>query len=214
MESEVGDTVDDLMKRADLALYQAKDRGGDNVATTPKESWMNGRPSLGVSLVRLLPRPSPEIRDRRERQPASDALIARVCAVIDLLIASGLDEDVAFEAMSQRLIVADIPVPNDRGATSSWRNYLREQREVLRNGTPTEGALTEYRSVVAALDAMAPHERVRWALENEVWDRRRTRPSFPSSAWIPARLPELVSGNGKSRKAIVAPAKSVARIAS
>ena len=213
-EFRVGDAADDLMKRADLALYQAKAGGGDNVATTPKKSWMNGRPSLGVSLVRLLPRPSPAISDRRKRQPASDALIARICAVIDLLIASGLDEDVAFEAMSQRLIVADIPLPNDCGARSSWPDYLREQREVLCNGTPTEGVLTEYKSVVAALNAMAPHERVRWALENEVWDRRRTRTSFPSSVWIPARLPELVSSDGNSRKQIVSSAQRGERIAS
>jgi len=77
-EFQAGDTADDLMKRADLALYQAKDKGGGGVATTPDNSWMNMRRSFGVSLVRLLPRPSPQIMDRRNRQSASDALIARV----------------------------------------------------------------------------------------------------------------------------------------
>ncbi len=205
-EFQSGDTADDLMKRADLALYQAKNRNGDTVATTPKNSWMNGRPSLGVSLVRLLPRPSPEIRDRRKKEPASFALIARVCAVIDLLIASGLDEDMAFETMGQRLVVADIPLPNNRSTSSCWPDYLREQRESLRKGAPTELAVKEYESVVAALDAMAPHERVGWALENEVWDRRRERSRVPKSAWIPVRLPVV--------RTTAVPTKSVERIAS
>ena len=51
---QTGDKPNDLMKRADLALYQAKHSGGNCVATTPKASWMNQRPHLGVSLVRLL----------------------------------------------------------------------------------------------------------------------------------------------------------------
>ena len=188
-EFQAGDSPDDLLKRADLALYQAKDSSGDAVATTPKGSWMNGRPSLGVSLVRLLPRPSAEVRDRRKRQPASAALVARVCAVIDLLIASGLDEDVAFEAMGQKLVLAEIPLPTSQTAGSSWPDYLREQRGWLRSGEPAEAVLNEYKSVVAALDAMAPHERVEWALENDVWDRRRERPSAPTSMWNPIGLP-------------------------
>lgn len=211
-EFQVGDTADDLMKRADLALYKAKDEGGNSVAATPKESWMNERPSLGVSLVRWLPRSSAEIKDRRKRQSASDALIARVCAVMDLLITSGLDEDVASKALGQRLIAADVPLPKSRKARTDWPNYLREQREVLRNGAPTEEAIVEYKGVVAALDAMAPHERVRWALGNEVWDRRRAKPSIPSSAWIPSQLPEPTSGDVASQRKTRA--RSVARIAS
>lgn len=202
-EYQPGDSPDDLMKRADLALYQAKGRGGDAVATTPKDSWMNGRPRHGVSLVRLLPRPSSEVRDRRKRQPASPALVARVCAVVDLLIASGLDEDVAFETLGQRLVVADIPLPKKRNASSSWPAYLREQRVWLRSEEPAEEVLKEYRSVVDALDAMAPHERVGWALENDVWDRRRERASVPTSVWIPIALPaaiETASTNNTIKK--------------
>ena len=154
---------------------------------------MNGRPSLGVSLVRLLPRPSAEVRGRREMQPASDVLVARVCAVIDLLVASGLDEELAYEAMAQRLIGAEIPPPN-RGPESCWANCLRELREILRNGRPTEEALNEYKNVIAALDATAPHERVQWALDNEVWDRRQNRSSVPRIAWVPPRIRKSLSG--------------------
>ncbi len=198
-EFQAGDSADDLLKRADLALYAAKDRGGNCVATTPKNSWMNRRPRLGVSLVRLLSRPSPEIRDRRKQQPASDALIARVCAVIDLLIASGLDEEMAREAMAQRLSLAEIPPPRGQKVRSSWRNCLREQREILRTGEAPKDSIEEYESVVAAIDAIAPHERVRWVLENEIWDRRRTRPGAPRRTLIPTTVSELVPGDRKMR---------------
>jgi len=104
--------------------------------------------------------------------------------VIDLLIASGLDEGAAREAVAQRLIVADIPLPRDREKTSSWPKHLREQGEFLRNVVPTKEATSEYEGVVTAIGAIAPHERVRWVLENEVWDRRKRTASIPGSAWI------------------------------
>ena len=40
-ELHPGDTVDDLMKRADLALYRAKDEGRNCIATTSPDSWIS-----------------------------------------------------------------------------------------------------------------------------------------------------------------------------
>lgn len=171
-ELQPGDTVDDLMKRADLALYRAKTDGRNCVATTPANSWMSQRPRQGVSLARLLPRPCQDVRERRNRLPASDELLARVCAVIDLLIASGLSEDVAAQTMSQKMLAAGIPAPKN-GKVSSWEESLLAWRAASRNGTGTEDALREYRKVVAAIESIAPHERVESVLENELWDRRR-----------------------------------------
>jgi len=113
--------------------------------------------------------------------------------VIDLLIASGLDEEAACEAMAQRLIVADIPLPRGRGKALSWLKHLREQGELLRKAVPTKEATSEYESVVAAIGAIAPHERVRWVLENEVWDRRKRTASIPGSTWIASAPSKLTS---------------------
>lgn len=96
---------------------------------------------------------------------------------------SGLDEDVAHEVMAQCLVAAGIPLPKDRESSSSWPICLREQKRV-----------------VAAVNAVAPHERVRWVLENEAWDRRGTRPNVPKSIWIPARNDESCPDDGKSRR--------------
>ena len=171
-EFHTGDAVDDLMKRADLALYHAKREGRDRVATTPPDSWMSRRPRLGVSLARWLDEPSPHIRERRKSAPPGDALYARVFAITDLLISAGLSDEVAAQVMTQRLNAAGVPVPKNCEETDWWR-YILDRRAAFRAGDTTEDALKEYQNAVAAIESIAPHERVEHALANDIWDRRR-----------------------------------------
>jgi diguanylate cyclase (GGDEF)-like protein len=170
-EFHAGDGVDDFVKRADLALYHAKREGRDRVATTPTDSWMSQRPRLGVSLARWLSEPSVNIKDRRKGGPPGDALYARVLAIIDLLISAGLSDEVAAQVMTQRLTAAGVPAPEH--SEENWWRYVLDRRAAFRAGAVTEDALKEYRNVVAAIESIAPHERVECALANEIWDRRR-----------------------------------------
>ena len=171
-ELQEGDTIDDLMKRADLALYRAKQEGRDRVATTPSDSWMSQRPRLGVSLAQWLTKPSPEVKDRRKSAPPGDALYARLFAIIDLLISSGLSEEIAAQIMAERLSLAHVSPPKMAEGETWWRDIL-DRRAAFRAGDATEHSLQEYQNVVAAIETIAPHERVECALANDLWDRRR-----------------------------------------
>jgi diguanylate cyclase (GGDEF)-like protein len=171
-EFHAGDSIDDLMKRADLALYRAKQEGHDRVATTPPESWIGERPRLGVSIARHLPAPAPNVKDRRKGAPPGSALYARVFAIIDFLIDSGLREESAAQIMAQRLAMAGVPAPNEIAATDWWQDIL-DRRAAFRTGNATNETLQEYRNVVSAIETSPPHERVECALSNDLWDRRR-----------------------------------------
>jgi hypothetical protein len=99
--------------------------------------------------------------------PATDCL-AEFVGVIDLLIASGLSEEVAAQTVGQRMIAARIPLPKDAGeCILAWRTAFRD-------GVATDEAFKEYRNVVAAIELILPLERVECVLENELWNRRRT----------------------------------------
>ena len=108
------------------------------------------------------------IRERRRTLPPSDALLARVCAVIDLLIDSGLSEEIAAQTMLQRMQEAGVAVDpgNCQRSIAHWRTAFQ-------NGTATEDARREYQKVLAAIESLPPNERMERVLGNELWNRRR-----------------------------------------
>ena len=122
--------------------------------------------------------------ERRKAHPPSDALLARVCAVIDLLIASGLSEEIATQTMVQRMIAAGVPVPESEEADNWWKSMLA-WKAAFRNGAATDDTLKEYQNVLEAIDSLPLHERVELVLGNELWDRRHLDLHRPSARGCP-----------------------------
>ena len=172
-ELRPGDTIDDLMKRADLALYHAKERR-NCVTPAPPESSISKRVRKRVRGMRLLPRPSLEVRERRTGLPPSEGLLARVCAVVDLLVASGLSDEHSIHIMAQRLMAAGIPAPRN-GQAANWWHSIAAWKATVRNGVATDEALKEYQNLVAAIESIPTRDRIEYVLENEIWNRRRIK---------------------------------------
>ena len=107
-------------------------------------------------------------RERRKTLPPSDALLARVCAVIDLLIDLGLSEEVATQTMLQRMLEAGVPLDPE-----ICRRSIEDWRAAFRNGAANEDARREYQNILAAIELLPPNERLERVLGNELWDRRR-----------------------------------------
>jgi diguanylate cyclase (GGDEF)-like protein len=172
----IGDTIDDLLKRADLALYQAKLEGRNRVAEPPSEEWLKQQPRRTASLIRALARSGggdTEITDRRQNDPPSDVLLARVCAVIDLLVASGLSQETAAELMTEKMMMTGIPAPAALGLTFcqrllSWRNDLA----LNRTSAESRG---EYEYFTAEIHEVPPQERIERVIGKSLWDRRSSR---------------------------------------
>ena len=112
----------------------------------------------------LTPLHSETVSNRRKRRPPSEALLARVSALIDLLIKAGSDEAEAAQIMMRRLVAAGIPPPKQGGDARGWKRLL-EWRTDLGNGLVSEKAQQEYLDFTRKIEAIPAPERVQRALE-------------------------------------------------
>jgi len=110
--------------------------------------------------------------NRRKRRPPSEVLLARVSALIDLLIKAGSDEAEAAQIMMRKLVAAGIPPPKQGGDARGWRRLLQWRTE-LGHGLVAERAQQEYQAFTRKIATIPAAERVQRALDQRLWDRRR-----------------------------------------
>jgi hypothetical protein len=129
---------------------------------------------LQTELVHKQPK-EPETRAERERRRGrgpSETLLARVSAVIDLLVRAGYEESEAAQIIMRRLIASGVPAPVKGGDARGWKRLL-EWRADLLYGLASEEGKAEYEGFTADLEKIPAGERVQRVLDAKMWDRRR-----------------------------------------
>jgi hypothetical protein len=114
------------------------------------------------------------LRERRRAERPSDVLLARVCAVIDLLVESGMSEDGAAQTMARRMLEAGVSTPKGQ-QRSGWKRLLEWRAAHIRDNRAADEVMEAYRTVIGPMDALVAEDRLVRLLDRQIWDRRRQR---------------------------------------
>ncbi len=110
--------------------------------------------------------------NRRKQRPPSDILLARLSAMIDLLIKGGHDEAEAAQLVTRRMLAAGVPPPEKGGDARGWKRLLL-WRENLSHGIGSREARDEYRDFSREIETIPASERLQRVFDERLWDRRR-----------------------------------------
>jgi hypothetical protein len=116
------------------------------------------------------------VKNRRKNFPPSDALLARVSAIIDLLVKAGYDESEAAQTMMRRLLAVGVQPPAHGGDARGWKRLL-EWRFQLARGAASLEAKTEYQDFSKELEEIPASQRIKFVLDSNPWDRRQKKSS-------------------------------------
>jgi hypothetical protein len=111
-------------------------------------------------------------RDRRIGAPPSDEMLARISAVIDLLVKAGTEEADAAQMLMRKMIGAGMAPPRQGGDARGWKRLLF-WRANLTYGMASDAAKAEYRAFTAEIDTIPANERLKRVLDEHLWERRR-----------------------------------------
>lgn len=111
-------------------------------------------------------------RERRIGAPPSDEVLARICAVIDLLVRAGYDEADAAQVLTRKMIGAGMSPPRQGGDARGWKRLLM-WRANLTYGMASDAAKAEYNAFSADIDRIPANDRVKRVLDGHLWERRR-----------------------------------------
>lgn len=126
---------------------------------------------LAAELREHIPPAALAAPETRGAMPPTDAMLARVAAVIDLLVKAGYDEEKGAQLIMRKLMAAGV-APPPGGDARGWKRLLFWRAD-LSFGLASPEAKEEYRDFTRELETIPPGERVRRVIEEQLWDRRR-----------------------------------------
>ncbi len=110
--------------------------------------------------------------ERRKGKPPSEVFLARIAAIIDLLVKAGADEAEAAQIVMRWLLAAGIPAPSQGADARGWKRLLAWRQRVM-HGLASDEANDAYQEFTHELETIPASERVRRVLDEQLWDRRR-----------------------------------------
>lgn len=113
-----------------------------------------------------------DVMDARTGNAApSEAILARACAVVDLLVKEGKTEDEAAQIVTRKLILAGINPPDAGGDSRGWMRLVL-WRHRLREGAVIPGVAAEYERFRDSVAEIPTRDRLNRVLTEQLWDRR------------------------------------------
>lgn len=119
--------------------------------------------------------------ERRNAMGASDALLARISAIIDVLVQGGQSPEQAAQVISRQLLAVGVNLSSSGGDVRAWKNVLYWRNNLIHH--KREGAAWDaYCAFKEELAKIPPAERLHVALGEQLWDKRKQKNSARESA--------------------------------
>ncbi len=133
------------------------------------------------------PAPATAVRggyDRNERRSTvgvSGALMARVSAIIDVLVQGGQTPEQAAQVITRQLLAIGEKLPSSGGDARAWKNVLYWRNNLIHHKRERV-AWDVYCAFKEQLANIPPADRLRVAVGEQLWDKRRPEKSARKSA--------------------------------
>ena len=122
--------------------------------------------------VRSAPTGHYDRNERRGTTVASEALMARASAIIDVMVQGGQTPEHASQVITRQLLAFSITLPTSGGDARAWKRVLYWRNNLLHH--KREGpAWDVYCDFKEKLAKIPPAERLRIAVDEQLWDQRR-----------------------------------------
>lgn len=110
--------------------------------------------------------------ERRRNTEASEELLARASAIIDVMVQSGQEPEHATQMIARQLVAVGITLPASGGDARGWKR-LHDWRNHLIHHKRAGPAWEAYCAFKLELESIPAEERLRRAVGERLWDRRR-----------------------------------------
>lgn len=119
------------------------------------------------------PEASPLFQERRSTFSApSDAVLARACATIDVLMSAGHTAESAAQIVARQMVNARTSLPAEGGDARGWKRLLIWRERMLALKKPAAGWAT-YNDFVKSFEQIDRPALLRRAMDGRLWDIRR-----------------------------------------